>query len=279
MHSAKRTLALVALTTTLISCTPATIPATTPTLATTALRLYASTATLPLINDLTAAYSETQPTLVFDTRSGSYRAMLNSLLAGETPYFLTNHLPADSPLWAAPLGQDGIAVIAHPGIEIETLTIDQLRGIFEGRFGRWGEVSSASDEVIVVISREDGSGTRAEFERLVMGRRLTTARALLAPSSEAMITSVAQQVGSIGYVSMSYLNEQNHAVPIDGVRPTPDTVMRNLYPLRSTLYIVGLEPPQGLYLDFITWMQSQAGQTVISQRYAPLLPAFEEGNG
>ena len=57
-----------------------------------------------------------------------------------------------------------------------------------------------------ILSREDGSSTRAEFEKLLLGERLTTQSAQIAPSSAAMVSSVAQMPNSIGYVSMSYLD-------------------------------------------------------------------------
>jgi len=269
MHPSKRTLAIVALTTTLMSCSAQMTPASTPTAPTMALRLYATTATLPLVTDLTTAYSETHPNILFDIRSGSYQTMLDHLLIGETPFFLSNHLPADSTLWAAPLGQDGIAIIGHSSLDVQELTLEQLRAIYQGHITNWDSVGGASQEIIV-MSREDGSGTRAEFERLVMGQRSTTANSRLATSSISMIESVAALPGSIGYVSMSYLDDRVHALTIEDVAPTIANVSTNRYPLRATLYIVGLTAPENAYLDLIGWMQAPKGQAILSRYYAPL---------
>ncbi|MBC7872032.1 MAG: phosphate ABC transporter substrate-binding protein [Chitinophagaceae bacterium] len=269
MHPGKRTLAIVALTTTLMSCSARMTPASTPTAPTTALRLYATTAALPLVTGFSTAYSETHPNIRFDIRSGSYQTMLDELLIGETPFFLSNHLPADSTLWAAPLGQDGIAIIVNPSLDVQELTLEQLRGIYEGRITNWETLGGAHQE-IVVVSREDGSGTRAGFERLVMGRRSTTANSRIAPSSASMIESVAALPGSIGYVSMSYLDERVRALTIEGVAPTLANVSANRYPLRTTLYIVGLTAPENAYLNLISWMQAPEGQSILAQHYAPL---------
>jgi phosphate transport system substrate-binding protein len=276
MHAAKRTLAIVALTTSLVSCSGQTVPASTPTLQAEPLRLYATTATLPLLNDLIAVYSEQHPLLAFDVQTGGYQTLLTRLLASDdAAFFITNHLAADSPLWAAPLGQDGIGIIAHPRVGISALTLDQLRAIYQGNVTRWNEVGGRNMPV-VVVSREDGSATRAEFERLVMGRRQTTAAARVAPSSSAMLATVADTPGSIGSVSSGSLAGLDTAaltLAIEGARPSLETVADGSYPLRSTLYITGTDAPVGAYYLFISWMQSPEGQAIIARRHAPLLPA------
>ncbi len=266
MRGTKRVLAIAAIT--LVSCSTQVVPATTPTSNTTALRVYATTAALPLLNDLIRQYARANPNITFDTQSGNYTVMLERLLAGETAYLLTNHLPVD--LWAAPLGQDGIAILVHPGNPIVGLTTEQLRRIYQGHIANWRSVGG-DDREVVVISREDGSGTRAEFERLVMGERRTTRSAQIAPSSAAMVASVARQPGSIGYVSMGYLDDTVRAVPLDGIELTTDNVYLNEYPLRSTLYLAGLAEPQEYYREFIAWAQSLDGQAIIGLHYAPML--------
>ncbi len=267
MRRTKRTIAIVAIT--LVSCSSRIVPAATPTFQTVTLRLHATTATAPLMNDLAASYSQRFP-YRFDIVTGNYETLLEGLNRGEINYFLSNHLPADSPLWAAPVGQDAIAILVHPGNLLPGLTTEQLRNIYQGYIPNWRELGGA-DINIVVVSREDGSGTRAEFEQLVMGDRRTTLAAQIAPSSRAVVTSVADQTGGIGYVSMGYLDTRVRTLSIDGVPLNVATVYENTYPLRSTLYFVGLEEPQDDYRVFMGWVQSPEGQAVVARHYAPLL--------
>src|SRR5690606_25875968 len=70
MGRAKR--ALVAFAFTLVSCSSQIVPAATPTINTALLRLYTTTAVLPLANELTSAYSKRFPMLAFDITSGNY---------------------------------------------------------------------------------------------------------------------------------------------------------------------------------------------------------------
>jgi len=266
MGRTKRTIVIVAFT--FVSCSTPMIPATTPTSEVTTLRLYATTASAPLMNDLTASYSQLYP-YTFDIVTGNYESLLQGLNNGDIPYFLSNHLDEDIP-WAAPVGQDGIAIIVHPDNPLTDLTIEQLRSIYQGYVPNWSQLGG-NDVEIRIISREDGSGTRVEFERLVMGDRRTTLAAQIAPSSSAVVSSVARLPGGIGYVSMAYLDASVQPLLIDGAAPTPDAVYDNTYPLRSTLYFVGLEEPQDEYRVFIGWVQSPAGQAVVARHYAPLL--------
>jgi len=242
----------------------------------TALRLYATTPAIPLIHNLTTTYSRLNPSITFEITTGDYEAMVQEVMRDDTAYLVTNHLDAQSPLWAAPIGQDGIAVIVHPDNDISAMTTAQLRDIYQGWTNHWSDLGGKLGET-VVVSREQGSGTRAEFESLIMGSRRTTSNAQIAPSSAASVQSVARQPNSIGYVSMSYLNDSVRALTIDGAAPTLENVYNNVYPLRSILYVTGLREPtddNGLEADyraFIGWMQSPEGQALIAHGYAPLL--------
>lgn len=277
MRPAKKTLAIVALTASLISCSGQTVPASTPTLPTETLQIHTTTATFPLVLDLTTAYTDTQTRLLFDTRQANYTVLINEVLDGETPYFITNHLPNDldrnTDIWAAPIGQDGIAVITHPSVDINNLTTEQLRDIYRGRITQWRDLpDSTLNEAIVVVSREDGSGTRAEFERMVMGARPTTPNAIVASSSEFMLQYIANTEHSIGYVSMGYLSTAVKALTINHIAPLQANILNSSYPLRTTLFIIGLEEPTSIYRGFFGWMQSQEGQTIVAQKYTPLMP-------
>jgi phosphate transport system substrate-binding protein len=271
MRRAKHTLAVVAFT--LVSCSTSALPASTPTSDSVTLRVYATTAMIPLMHDLTSHYSEIHPTIRFEILSGDFQTVFHRMVSDGEGYLLTNHLPegaVDSSPLAWPVGQDGTAIIVQPDNPVSGLTIEQLRRIYLGHITNWSEVGGL-DEEIIVLSREEGAGTRAELERLLMGDRFTTQSAQIVPSSSAMMTSVAHTRGSIGYVSLSYLDESVRALSIEGVLPTLETVYENTYPIRSTIFVVGLSEPVDEYRAFIGWIQSPDGQEWVGKRYAPLL--------
>lgn len=267
MLGPKRTLAVVAFV--LVGCSTPVAPASTPTTGTSTLRLYATTAVIPLLNDLTTSYSQYNPTVTFSTATGNLETMLQQL-ATAGGYLLTTHLPDDPALGAWPIGQDAIAIIVHPQVGVRSLSTEELRNIYLGTLSDWNVVGDVSQPIQVII-RESGSGTRAEFESLLIGERMTTQSAQIVPSSIAMIDTVSSLPGSVGYVSMGYLTDSLQVVAVDNILPTITSVAQATYPLRSTIFVVGEEEPQGAYLEFIGWVQSAAGQAVVTQQYAPLL--------
>jgi phosphate transport system substrate-binding protein len=255
----------------LASCSGQVLPASTPASdEAVILQLSATSATLPLINDLSYSYSRITAGISFEIISGSYQAAVRRALGDPSVYFLTNHLPEQSRLWGAPIGQDGIAIITHPNNPVTNLSIEQLRAIYQGRIDDWESLGGGA-EAIIVISRESGSGTRAEFDRLLMGERQTTQSAQIAPSSAAVLASVARQPGSIGYLSLSYLDSSVQAMHIDKIAPSQANVEQNTYPLRTTLFFAGPGEPVGALRLFIAWVQSPEGQAVVAQRYTPML--------
>lgn len=274
MKRTRRTLAIITLTT-LMSCSTPAVPASTPTTSSITLRLYTTTATASLSTELIDAYTRLNPTVRFESETGNYEVMVSKLLAGEMPYFLSNHLPQDSSLWGAPLGQDGIVMITHPANRVSSLSTAELRAIYQGHIANWRTLNGM-DSAISVFSREKGSGTRAEFEELVMGTRQTTQAARVVPSTAAMLESVAALPGSIGYVSLSALSVEVKALAVGGIGPSLETVADNTYPLRATLYIVGLAEPETDYRAFIGWAQGPQGQGIIARLAAPLLPLEPE---
>lgn len=267
---------LVMVTFALVSCSAPVVPASTPTNGALTLRVYATTATLPLLTELTTEYTQAHSPVVFETLTGNFQAMMEQIRADDSAYLLTNHLPEAEVSLAWPVGQDGIAVIVNDQNPMTTLSSQQLRNIYLGHVANWSEVGSFTEDMIV-LSREDGSGTRAEFEKLLMGERLTTQSAQIAPSSEAMMSSVAALPGAIGYVSMGHLDSAVQPAAIDGVLPTPATVFDNTYPLRSTLYVIGFSEPEEAYREFIGWIQTPEGQRIVGLHYAPLPTPLQLG--
>jgi phosphate transport system substrate-binding protein len=172
-------------------------------------------------------------------------------------------------LWWTAIAQDGIALVVHPQNAVGDLTLPQARDIFFGRILDWEEIGGTPGE-IVVVSREDGSGTREVFEEMVMEEKRVTLTAIVMPSSEAVVEYVARHPTAIGYVSMGYLSSQVKALPVEGVSPTPEDIQSGAYPLTRPLYLLTGQEPMGEVKAFIEFALSPAGQAVVEQRYGRL---------
>jgi phosphate transport system substrate-binding protein len=276
IFSPKRTFVIVACST-LVGCSNPALPATMLDTPDQPLRLYATQATLPLVTDLTNAYSDR--IIQLEVHSGSLRTALDALRGGDVSYIVSSHLPpqdnAQRPLWAAPIAQDGLALIVNNANRIQSLSLDDIRDLYQGRIKNWREVGGSNLDV-VLFSPEHAADTRLEFEQLVMGSsRAITLAARLASSPQSALENVAETPGGLAYVPLSALSGPNtsaniRVLQIDGVSATSFNVAQNRYPLRSTIFIIGLQEPEGSLRVFFGWIQSADGQAVARQQFTPL---------
>ncbi len=191
MRRAKRTIIILGLA--LAGCRgPMAVPTATP--QTVTIHIMATTATAPLLRELAAAYDRPGTLLAISSAVANWATISNRLLSGETSFALTTYLSPDSGLWAAPIGQDGIAIITDAANAIPFLTLRDLRRIFQGQVTSWAQLGGA-DSPLTVVSREDGADTRFVFEALVMDAHPITPGARLALSSESMVEIVASTPG------------------------------------------------------------------------------------
>jgi phosphate transport system substrate-binding protein len=234
------------------------------------LRLAGSTSMQPLLADLSAAYSERAPHVTIIIEGGGSRLGRELAQEGRVDLGLTSWLPAEGDVgWSVPIALDGIAIVVHPDNPLSGLTLSQLRHIFSGRVWRWQEVDSNYGE-ITVVSREDGSGTRAVFENLVMEGQAVTSTAVVMPSSQAVTEYVAEHRRAIGYVSMGHSSPQVKALAVEEITPNATQVADGSYHLTRPLYLVAIREPQGEARAFVEFCLGPAGQAVVGKRYGPV---------
>ena len=125
---------------------------------------------------------------------------------------------------------------------------------------------------ITVISREDGSGTRGAFIELLGieqkdadGKKvdMTIDTAEITNSTSVMMTTVAGNKQAIGYISLGSLDKSVKAVTINGVEATAENVKNGSYAVARPFNIATMGEPSELAQDFINFILSSEGQTVV----------------
>ena len=133
-----------------------------------------------------------------------------------------------------------------------------------------GDFDTSSD--ISVVSREDGSGTRGAFielfgveEKDANGDKVdyTTDEAIIANSTEIVMTTVAGDDYAIGYSSLGSLNDTVKAVKIDGAKPTADNINNGSYTISRPFNIATKGDVSDVAQDFINYIMSADGQQII----------------
>ena len=137
---------------------------------------------------------------------------------------------------------------------------------------------------IVVVSREDGSGTRGAFielfgieEKDANGNKVdnTTDEAIVVNSTSIVMTTVAGNKNSIGYISLGSLNDTVKAVKVDGIEPTVENIKNNTYKVFRPFNIATKEDISELAQDFISFILSSDGQKVVEEN--SYIAASEKG--
>jgi len=136
---------------------------------------------------------------------------------------------------------------------------------------------------IGVISREDGSGTRGAFIELfgieqkdASGEKVdhTTDLAAVTNSTSVMMTTVAGDLYSIGYISLGSLNDTVRAVQIDGVDASAENIKNGSYKVSRPFNIAVKDSLSDAAQDFIDFIMSSDGQAVIEENgYIPVSDA------
>jgi phosphate transport system substrate-binding protein len=176
------------------------------------------------------------------------------------------------------IAYDGIAIVTNPAVELPTLSIDEVRAIFSGAITNFSDVGG-TDAPITIVSREEGSGTRAAFEDLVMkykdntGEKVTdliAEAALLQQSNGQVRTIVAETPNSIGYLSFGFLDDAITGVPIDDVAPSIVNVLNGSYPIFRPLNMETGGEPSDLAKAFLDFILSTDGQAIVAEDYIPI---------
>lgn len=149
-----------------------------------------------------------------------------------------------------------------------TLCVVMAIAVFTG-CGNNNADSKTDGAPITVISREDGSGTRGAFTEL-MGIMVddvdnTTTSAEISQSTSVVLTTVAGNKNSIGYVSLGSLNDAVKAVKVDGVDATVENIKGGSYAASRPFLVVTNDKLTDVSKDFIKFIISKQGQDIIAE--------------
>lgn len=165
---------------------------------------------------------------------------------------------------AVTIARDGLAVVVHPSNPVEDLSLARVKSIFAGQATNWKEVGG-QDRPVRVISREEGSGTREAFMKLVMGKARISRKALTQESNGSVKELVKHDPCGIGYMSLGLVGGELKALRISGVPATEAEVQKGRYPLVRPFLFVTKGPPDPKARQFIDYVLSAEGQRKLEE--------------
>jgi phosphate transport system substrate-binding protein len=243
------------------------------------IRISGSTTVLPIVQKAADQYMATHPDADIQVSGGGSGVGIQAIGAktvdiGMTSREVTSAEKAKYPGFViTPVAQDGIAIVVNPANEISSITLDQAKNIYLGKITKWTEITGANvpntNNQIVVVGRDSASGTRTYFDETVLLKATPTSKMLEKNSNGAVLQTVAQTPGAVGYISIGFLSNDVKAVPIwynanKIIAPTLDNVKTRAYPVSRDLYVITNGQPTGLAGDFIKYILSADGQKIVA---------------
>jgi len=165
--------------------------------------------------------------------------------------------------------------VVNPKNTVSQLTRQQLEDIYTGKVTNWKQVGGA-DAKIVVYGRETSSGTYDFFKEHVMKNKNYASSMLNMPATGAIIQSVSQTAGAIGYVGLAYVDKDVKALKVsyDGktfVEPSVENAINKSYPVTRPLFFYYQPSNESKLKPFIDYVMSAEGQGIVKQvGYVPL---------
>ncbi len=166
---------------------------------------------------------------------------------------------------------DGLAVIVNQNNALKALSTEQLAKIFSGELTRWSELGGA-DKPIVLLARDDNSGTFDTFNSLVLkkfGKTLSSQAKRFESSSELSV-AVSQNDHAIGFIGLDFIS-YNKALAISegentpAIYPTRFTISTEDYALARRLYLYTPTSASQVAKDFAQFAISEQGQALVEQ--------------
>jgi len=259
--------------------TPAETPISSPTGQKQTIRISGSTTVLPIVQKAADQYMATHPDADIQISGGGSGVGIQAIGAKTVDIGMSSRDVTKAEMTRYPsfvvttVAQDGIAVVVNPANTIPYITLDQIKNIYLDKTTKWTEITGAdvpgTNNQIVVIGRDSASGTRAFFDEHLLAKKTPTAKMLEKNSNGAVLQTVAQTPGSIGYVSIGFVSKDVKALPIwynadKVIAPNLENVKSREYPVSRDLYVITNGQPSGLTADFINYILSPEGQKIVA---------------
>jgi len=184
------------------------------------------------------------------------------------------------------VGYDAVAVYLHRDNPLQSLSFAQLGEIFGrgGNVNRWTnlgvEVPGCKDQQIVLVGRQNSSGTYAYFRKRAIGKKYRNkfrAGVLGMQASKDLVDLVGKTPCAIGYSSFAYAVPSVKIACITAENgqpcssPSIEGITDKSYPMTRPLYMYTNGRPEGEIKKYIDWVLGDEGQCILADRqYAPL---------
>lgn len=225
-----------------------------------------STTVQPLVDKLGAAFRERHPQVSLEVAAGGSVVGITAIKDGTVDIGMASRALQDAEtagLTQHHIASDVLAVVVHPSNPVASLSLGQLRDIYQGRISNWRQLGGP-DLSIVPVVRERSSGTRQAFDELALGKlEPIGARLQVAITAGDAAAIVGADPQAVAYVGFGNLDGALKPLAIDGVPPRLELVRSGRYRLVRPLLLLSGSLSQPLAGEFINFVLSPEGQRLV----------------
>ena len=226
-----------------------------------------STSVGPLMEKVQEKYEENNSVILEIQQNGS-GAGIKDVISGISEIGMSSRELKDeekNSVEATTVAYDGIALLVNPENKVKNISLEDVKNVYTGKITNWKELGG-EDAPIVVISREEGSGTRDAFQEIVGYKsEELTKEATISDGSGAVKNTVAGNKNAIGFASFEYIDETVSALNVNDVEPTADNVKGGQYKIsRPFLLVTKSDSVTENGQKLIDYVLSPEGQQIVA---------------
>ena len=173
-----------------------------------------------------------------------------------------------------PIGEEAFVFFTHKDNPVDSLTIEQVKGIYSGEITNWKEVGGKNIP-IKAYQRNHGSGSQSMMERFMGDTPLMEApteyiQDLMSGIIED-VTDYQNRNSAIGfsyryYVSGIVGNPDVKILKINGVEPTNENIRNGSYPITTPIYAVTYKGQENENIQvLLDWVLGPQGQELLEK--------------
>ena len=183
------------------------------------------------------------------------------------------------------VGYDALSIYVHKDNPLDEISLEQLAQIYsrDGRIRRWSDlgvqsIPGAKGDEIIVVSRQNNSGTHHYFKEAVIGKAGVQRPDCVNQNGSAdVVNLVGTTPNAIGYSGMGYHTAVVKTLRVarksgeTAVAPSVASTLDKSYPIARPMFVYTAGEPAPYVRTYIDWILSPAGQTILADNgYVPL---------
>lgn len=168
-----------------------------------------------------------------------------------------------------PVAWDALVVVVHPDNSVDSITLDNLKKIYDGKITNWKDLGGPDKRIALVTRDGKSSGVGHMFRMLVFNDADYTfkARSLKVKSTGPLEKKIEKTSTALGMDGISSAKKKKlKFLAIDGVKPSKENIGNGTYKLFRPLYLVINKKPSDSVKKLIDFVLSDEGQNIVSQQ-------------